>query len=201
MVVNQFANGEGLYENNPVRTFVSFKLYFYRLEVILVEEWKKWSCNGLEYLVSNTGRIIGTYRKREILQRLNEDGYCVVSVGNLKNRVVKRVHRIVAEVFVNGMEEFMEVNHKDFNRTNNNYNNLEWITHRENIAYSTLAGNMSSDKRRGSKNGRAILNEEKVREIKEMIKCEKSNRKIAKKYNVHDSTIWNIRVGNTWKNT
>jgi len=50
----------------------------------------------------------------------------------------------------------------------------------------------------GVNNPRAILNKEKVREIKKLISAKKSNKEIALMYNVVSSTIWQIRVGNNW---
>lgn len=48
-----------------------------------------------------------------------------------------KVHRLVAIAFCDGRsEERNEVNHIDYNRTNNYYKNLEWVTHRENVQHS-----------------------------------------------------------------
>ena len=52
----------------------------------------------------------------------------------------KCVHVLVAESFVDGWFEGAEVNHKDFDRTNNNANNLEWLSHRDNVLYAINAG-------------------------------------------------------------
>lgn len=39
---------------------------------------------------------------------------------------------MVAEAFVDGWFEGAEVNHKDLNKLNNKWDNLEWVTHSEN---------------------------------------------------------------------
>lgn len=51
------------------------------------------------------------------------------------------VHRLVALLFIHNPnpEEFTEVNHKDFDRTNCRFDNLEWTTHKDNIEYSAKA--------------------------------------------------------------
>lgn len=50
------------------------------------------------------------------------------------------IHILVARVFVKGYSPGLEVNHKDMDRTNNASDNLEWMTHAENVAYSAKLG-------------------------------------------------------------
>jgi len=50
------------------------------------------------------------------------------------------IHILVARAFVEGYNLGLEVNHKDTNRTNNTAENLEWLTHAENVAYSANLG-------------------------------------------------------------
>ena len=97
------------------------------------EEFKNIKIHNRELEVSNLGQVF--YQGKELRQNTNHDGYKVVYVGN--NRSMG-VHRLVALAFVNNdyPEIRNEVNHLDFNRQNNIHTNLEWVTHRENIAYS-----------------------------------------------------------------
>lgn len=78
--------------------------------------------------------------------RYNSDGYAVVSACGLTPDGTKtfrslHVHVLVAREFVDGWFEGAEVNHKDFNRANPAWWNLEWLSHKDNIAYSHKAGN------------------------------------------------------------
>lgn len=84
------------------------------------------------YLVYPDGRIWSTITNKEISQWTKGDGYLNVSLQG-KNYLV---HRLVAECFIPNPENKTEVNHKDRNRQNNHIDNLEWVTHQENMDYS-----------------------------------------------------------------
>ena len=115
---------------------------------------------GMTYKVSSLGKIYS--KRKELKQRLNRDGYLEVTVGKKENRTTMRVHRIILMAFDprDNMED-LEVNHKDYNRTNNKLENLEWITHLQNVRYSSDNGNYK-DNSSGCKNGRAKYTEEEV---------------------------------------
>lgn len=50
-------------------------------------------------------------------------------------RVIKMLHRAVAEAFINNKYDLPEVNHKDENIANNSIDNLEWCTSKYNANY------------------------------------------------------------------
>lgn len=114
----------------------------------MVEE-KIIKIKDIDYIVSSDGKVYSTnsngasYYHKEISQRLNSDGYLQVTVGKAKNRTQYRVHRMVAQAFIPNPYGLPEVNHKDYDRTNNNVNNLEWSTHYDNIAHSAGTGHYS----------------------------------------------------------
>jgi hypothetical protein len=93
--------------------------------------------NNVELLISNLGKV---YKDgKELRQNENFDGYLVVYVGN--NRSIG-VHRLVAMAFIHNDEPETknEVNHIDFNRKNNAFLNLEWMSHSDNVKYSWKHG-------------------------------------------------------------
>lgn len=45
------------------------------------------------------------------------------------------VHRLVAKFFISNPNQYEEVNHKDRNKSNNHIDNLEWVTHQQNIQH------------------------------------------------------------------
>ena len=165
---------------------------------MLIKEWKEYSYGGITYRVSNTGEIVGP-RGRQLKTRINEDGYEEVSLGmtDVRNGRVK-VHRVVATLFVPNPFNKEEVNHIDFNRSNNDYRNLEWVTHKENITYSATTTDSYSNSKKGRLNGRSILSEDDVLAIRDMLCNGVPATHIAKTYSVGDSTIYNIKYNNTW---
>ena len=92
-----------------------------------------------KYSVSNIGRVRTIERRvknkqstklvpmRILKQHINQKGYPVVGL-NIKNDTprIKTVHRLVAKAFVPNSLNKPEVNHKDGNKQNNYYKNLEW---------------------------------------------------------------------------
>ena len=103
---------------------------------------------GCKYRVNENGDCFTQNGNFEFVHRewhYNQDDYPVVSaVGqNLYGEKIYRslqVHILVAKEFVDGWFAGAEVNHKDFDRANPSYWNLEWVTHQDNILYSYKAG-------------------------------------------------------------
>lgn len=104
------------------------------------------------YQVSNWGRVKslgngGTHKTSRILKPVkSKKGYLQVLLYKNGKRKMCKIHRLVAETFLENPENLPEVNHKDENKTNNlvgtpenNYKdgNLEWVSHRENINHGT----------------------------------------------------------------
>lgn len=82
------------------------------------------------YAVSKEGEVLGP---RGILHpRVDRLGYHNV---DLCGRCTL-VHQLVAEVFVDNPRGLVEVNHKDRNKGNNSWDNLEWCTHQENMEHA-----------------------------------------------------------------
>lgn len=106
------------------------------------EEWKKIIIDGMTtfYSVSNFGRVRndskGTYLKGSVWN----NGYRMV---HLRYRLDKMcsVHRLVMKAFKPCDDmDFLQVNHIDGDKLNNNISNLEWTTALENMRHSFNSG-------------------------------------------------------------
>lgn len=105
------------------------------------EIWKP--IKGYEgiYEISNYGNVKSLLRKNRLRTlHKNKDGYVEILLS--KNGAISsvRVHRLVAEAFVPNNEGKPEVNHKDYDKTNNYSGNLEWVTRKENVNHSDMRG-------------------------------------------------------------
>lgn len=56
------------------------------------------------------------------------------------------VHRLVAEAFTDARDE--TVNHKDGNKLNNRFSNLEWVSYSENNSHAFRIGLKKNAKRK-----------------------------------------------------
>lgn len=118
-----------------------------------MEIWKE--IEGYEgyYEVSNFGNVKSLDRTiirsdgisfskqgKIMVQNDDIDGYPTVhlSKGGKDERI--SVHILVAKAFVPGYKKGLEVNHIDFDRHNNHVDNLEWVTHTENVEHSYKNG-------------------------------------------------------------
>lgn len=94
------------------------------------------------YEVSDQGRIRNKRTKEIKSVYTDNDGYLKVTLikfDNGKKAYRKTVHRLVAEAFLDGKHDNLQVNHKNGVKNDNRSCNLEWVTCRENVkhAYST----------------------------------------------------------------
>ncbi len=92
------------------------------------------------YLVSNRGRIISLNSGSEMAQYVQKNGYSAVKLHTHNVKRTFLVHRLVASAFVPNPNGLSEVNHIDGDKLNNSADNLEWVTHSQNMRHSIGAG-------------------------------------------------------------
>lgn len=121
------------------------------------EVWK--DIEGYEkYQISNYGRIrikshCQTYIRSDTGKEcVRQYGYKIMKLSEstsgyyqidlcIDNTVSTRlVHRLVAQAFIPNPDKLPWVNHKDLNKKNNYYTNLEWTTEKENVNHAIETG-------------------------------------------------------------
>ena len=98
------------------------------------------------YQVSDMGRIKSLVRPNRLTEKVlkpttQSKGYLMVRLS-FGNSIITgySIHRLVAEHFIPNPLNLPEVNHLDFNKTNNCKTNLEWVTHISNVDHNTKRG-------------------------------------------------------------
>jgi hypothetical protein len=98
-----------------------------------------------DYYVSNLGIVYSTKKSprynpkgemRILRPRTHPSGYlyvgCFIGKGKTKERLWRRVHRVVAKAFLGPIPKGKEVNHKNLDKHDNRVENLEYMTRSEN---------------------------------------------------------------------
>lgn len=80
--------------------------------------------------VNNNGKLV--LKKEKMLSSSMVNGYLQYDLYVDGERHKVYAHRLVAQAFILNPENKPDVNHKDGDKTNNNVNNLEWVTKSEN---------------------------------------------------------------------
>lgn len=167
-----------------------------------MEQWKEIT-HG--YSVSNYGRIKNKHNNILAIQQRPNGYYQIGLFIDGKQRFYK-IHRLVAEYFLEPpTPEQLEwaattkhnkvfVNHKDGDKSNNHYDNLEWVTHQENITHAVDNG------LRYTSPPSAKLSIEQVEDIRMIYSTNQIPfTKLAEQYNVSRHTISNIINNKTWR--
>lgn len=138
-----------------------------------MEVWKP--VKGYEdfYEVSSQGRV----RSKDKIRRLgkgkgydrffpskilspsiNNCGYKIIILNKPGSKVIcKSIHRLVAEAFIPNPLNLSDINHKDENKLNNFVDNLEWVSHKDNMRYGTTYERIATALRNKSRDERIAL--------------------------------------------
>lgn len=168
------------------------------------EIWK--DIEGYEglYQVSNHGKVKSLARKiiwdkgsREVKDKLlsnktkNTSGYLQVSLSKDGKSKIVTIHRLVAKHFLKDFNKNLTINHKDGNKLNNNIENLECISNVDNLRHAH-ENNLIIIKK-GLESPNCKFSKLEIVEILNLLNSGVFQSEIAKKYNVHQTTISKIK--------
>lgn len=174
------------------------------------EEWK--DIIGYEgyYQVSNLGRVRSKdrivthsngskvlYRSKILAAPADHWGYNAVSLCkyDIKRKTCK-IHRLVATMYISNPNKYLEVNHKDGNKSNNKVTNLEWVTGKENKAHA-IKNKLHAY---GTRQSAAKLNDKQAKQIYKLATSGKmTEQTIAKKFKINRSGVNKIKLKISWK--
>lgn len=134
------------------------------------EEWEDVEGYEGSYQVSNLGRVKSLERtiyigdKKRVLRnkilKLHTNSHGYLGINLHKDKKIKRfsVHQLVARTAIKNSKNRKEVNHKDGNKLNNHYTNLEWCTRSENVKHSYKTGLTPNRSGKNNPNYKGIRN-------------------------------------------
>jgi len=173
-----------------------------RLRRIEDEVWKEIPFTDRKYEISNYGRIRSYYYDKDdgrILKLGNIRGFANVSLrvnGKAKSFLV---HKLTAEAFVpKEKDDQTAVIHLDWNKQNNYYKNLQWVSKDE--AYKRMFKKYLDDYKRSNKIIRrnTKLKPEDVLLLKSMLKRGVKQNIIAKLFCISEMQVTRIKRNENW---
>ncbi|MBV6652256.1 MAG: HNH endonuclease [Mameliella sp.] len=157
------------------------------------------TCN---YEISSFGRIKSVEKvtgRERLLKGAKARGGLLMLNQKLKDGStgIVYVHRFVAEQFVDGEDEEHDyILHLDYDKSNNNWNNLSWATEEDWKEYQKKNPN---HKGRPARTKNYKLTETQVRMMKKLLKRGKTKCKIiAKQFGVSENCAYKIEKGIRW---
>lgn len=165
------------------------------------------------YLITDSGRVWNDKYKRWLIPIKQPHGYLTVTLGGISKRYI---HRLVLEAFIGKCPKGMQCCHNNGNKADNRLENLRWDTRSNNnkdkIKHGKTKGMFVKGigytgkriKRAGVNSPNAKLTEQDVLIIRNVYNKEINGYRLwnqtqlAKKFNIHPSTISRILNNKSW---
>jgi hypothetical protein len=80
-----------------------------------------------DYLIYQDGRVQNKKTGR-ILKTNKHQGYLYLNICKNNKSYTKYIHRLIAIHYIPNPNNYSHIDHKDRNRSNNNIDNLRWVT-------------------------------------------------------------------------
>lgn len=147
--------------------------------------------DGRIWAFPKTGYKCGRWKDGRYLRHtIMKNGYNVVTLYRNGGKKFL-VHRLIAETFIPNPKKLSDVNHKNFDKSDNRIENLEWTTHAENTHHAARNGRYKSITK---------LTEEEVIEIRRLYKKGGIfQRELAVRFNIDQTVISDIILNRVWK--
>jgi hypothetical protein len=114
----------------------------YLIHPLLFFNWNSINSNKKNYFINNSGFILSLKNRtiKFLKRRMDRAGYFTIRLtedGNIKTHFL---HRLIAETFIPNTNNKPFVNHINGIKTDNRIENLEWVTHSENVQHGYAMG-------------------------------------------------------------
>ena len=150
-----------------------------------------------KYLACSSGNIWSLFTYRYLKPYVSQCYESVTLIQDNGQKIRKNVHRLIALAFLG--QSTLQVNHKDGNKLNNHFSNLEYVTPSENAIHAINIG-LRKTFVRGSCSGRSKLDEDDVIFIRELYKTGLFMQKeICAIFNISRESVRLLTNNKTWK--
>ncbi len=173
------------------------------IDKYLQERWKRIQFEGIhpdeDIYISDFGRIRSFKTSRQGGKIIGGSWLSNYNILVLKTEDYKRktifIHKIIAEYFLSEKSENKSiVIHLDYNRKNNHYKNLKWVSREEAIEHRRNDKEYDEKKVRNAK-----LTSDKVIELKKLLKEGKMRPyRIAQLFRITHTQLNRIKSGENW---
>ncbi len=140
---------------------------------------------------AKVGRILSTH--------FTKNGYKLVDLygeGGARKKFL--VHRLVAAAWIGPRPDGLDVNHKDGNKENNHYGNLEYMTRSDNMLHASRNGLVNYAT--GENAPTAVMTWGRVREMRRLyVPGKVGYKRLAKQFGISIGAAHCIVKGRTWK--
>jgi hypothetical protein len=133
--------------------------------------------------------------RRELKKRYNRQGYQRLALYKNGVRRNARVHTLILETFV-GPGEGLECDHIDGDKSNNCLENLEWVTHAENLRRAYKLGLIVQ---KGELNNYSVLDTYEVSLMRYLFAEGVLQKELADIFVVSQKLVWTVVQGTSWK--
>ena len=142
-----------------------------------------WKIIYSNYKISNFGNVWTMKSNRLLSPYVNSSGYLCIKFSIDGVRKTSTIHKLVGTNFVPNCGENLIINHKDGNKLNNYFTNLEWVTYSENNKHSIKNKMTKYD----NVKTKILCIDSKTKAV---IKTYESISAVSKEYNLHRTTIY-----------
>lgn len=182
----------------------------------ITEKWEAFTLPGIKpdeiYEVSTHGRVKHFNKKKEEWQFLkavnqfkDKSGFEYVNnfkrIKGTSKRVTESVHRLVASVYcTKPSDRHKYVIHVDYNKLNNHYSNLKWVTQHELNQHNNENPKVkhARENRKGNITHAKLTETDVIRLKKKIARGKNPLYKIAKEFGITHTQLNRIRRGENW---
>lgn len=155
---------------------------------------KNLGCIGFDmYAVTDDGEIYSFYSSKFLKFSIDRYGYVRYTLYNEDGPKAITGHRAVASAYLDNPDSLETVNHKDGDKKNNHYTNLEWCSVKDNIVHAISTG------LRKNSGGRDYIGIESAHKICSLMEQGVRPKEVAEMLGISYKIVGSIRSGEKWK--